>query len=54
MVLLAGSGHVRKMGIPYQVNSRSAIPTTVLLPHTPDIFEPDILTTAEADFIIIP
>ncbi len=54
MVLLAGSGHVRKMGIPYQVNSRSPIPTTVLLPHTPDIFEPDSLTTADADFIIMP
>lgn len=54
MVLLAGSGHARKMGIPYQVKSRSTLPATVLLPHTPDIFEPDSLTPADADFIIMP
>jgi len=54
MVLLAGSGHARKMGIPYQVKSRSPIPFAVLLPLTPDIFEPDTLTSAEADFIIMP
>jgi uncharacterized iron-regulated protein len=54
MVVLAGSGHARKMGIPYQVKSRSTIPATVLLPHTPDIFEPDSLTPTDADFIIMP
>jgi uncharacterized iron-regulated protein len=54
MVLLAGSGHARKMGIPYQVGNRSPMPLTVLLPHTPDIFDPDSLTRADADFIIIP
>lgn len=54
MVLLAGSGHVRKMGIPYQIKSRLPIPTSVLLPHTPDIFEPATLTGADADFIIMP
>jgi uncharacterized iron-regulated protein len=40
MVLLAGSGHARKLGIPYQVKSRSPILTTVRLPRTPDIFGP--------------
>ena len=54
MVLLAGSGHARKMGIPYQIESRLPIPATVLLPHTPDIFEPATLTGADADFIIMP
>ena len=54
MVLLAGTGHARKMGIPYQVKSRSPTPYTVLLPHTQDIFEPDTLTSADADFIIMP
>ncbi len=54
MVLLAGSGHARKMGIPYQVKSRSPIPFAVLLPHTPDIFDSDSLTAADADFIIMP
>jgi uncharacterized iron-regulated protein len=51
MVLLAGSGHARKLGIPYQVKSRSPILTTVRLPRTPDIFdqEPDSLTNAEIE-----
>ena len=54
MVLLAGSGHARKMGIPNQIKSRLPVPFTVLLPHTPDIFEPATLTSADADFIIMP
>jgi uncharacterized iron-regulated protein len=54
MVLLAGSGHVRKMGVPFQIKSRFPIPTTVLLPHTPGIFEPATLTSADADFITTP
>ncbi|HSO20792.1 MAG TPA: ChaN family lipoprotein, partial [Desulfosarcina sp.] len=54
MVLLAGSGHARKMGIPYQFSSRSRIPFAVLLPLTPDIFEPATLTPADADFIVMP
>lgn len=54
MVLLAGSGHARKLGIPQQLKTRSAFLFTVLLPHTPDIFEPAHLTAADADFIIMP
>jgi len=54
MVLLAGSAHARKMGIPYQVQSRSPIPFTVLLPYTPDLFDPETITAADADFIIMP
>ena len=54
MVLLAGSGHARKMGIPYQVSSRSPIPLSVMLPMTSGIFDPDNLTPEDADFIILP
>jgi len=54
MVLLAGSAHARKMGIPFQVRSRRPIPLAVLLPYTPKIFDPDTVTTAEADFLIMP
>lgn len=54
MVLLAGSGHARKMGIPYQVNERAPVPLAVLLPYTPDAFTPEMLTTADADYIILP
>jgi uncharacterized iron-regulated protein len=53
MVLMAGSGHARKMGIPYQVKNRSPIPVTVLLPYTAEIFEPNTLTPDDADFIIM-
>jgi uncharacterized iron-regulated protein len=53
MVLLTGSGHARKMGIPYRVKARSVIRVAVLLPRTPDIFEPDNLTPDDADFIIM-
>jgi uncharacterized iron-regulated protein len=52
MVLLAGSGHARKLGIPYQVKSRSPILTTVRLPRTPDIFDHpgfNSLTNAEIE-----
>lgn len=54
MVLLAGSGHARKMGIPYQVNSRSKMRFVSLLPYTAEIFDPDTLSAADADFIIMP
>lgn len=54
MVLLAGSGHARKMGVPYQVGQHSLLSLAVLLPRTAGIFEPDSLTTADADFIIMP
>lgn len=54
MVLLAGSGHARKMGIPYQVNSRSTMRFVSLLPYTAEIFDPDTLSAADADFIIMP
>ncbi len=54
MVLVAGSAHARKMGIPYQVKRRSELPVKVLLPHTPALFDPDTVTAADADFIIMP
>ncbi len=54
MVLLAGSGHARKMGIPYQIERRWAVRFISLLPHTAGIFDPDALTAADADFIIMP
>ena len=54
MVLLAGSGHARKMGIPHQVGNRATIPLAVLLPLAPGIFEPETLTPDDADFVIMP
>lgn len=54
MVLLAGSGHARKMGIPYQVMKRKPLRLAVLLPFTPDVFTPEKLSTTEADYIVMP
>ncbi len=54
MVLLAGSAHARKMGIPYQIQRRRPLPVTVLLPYTPNRFDPDTITAADADFLIMP
>jgi uncharacterized iron-regulated protein len=54
MVLLAGSGHAFKMGIPDQVKERASIRVAVLVPRTPNSFEPKSLNTADADFIIMP
>lgn len=54
MVLLAGSGHARKLGIPYQVENREPLPVVVLLPFTADLFTPEMLTTTDADYIVMP
>ncbi|RJQ84503.1 MAG: hypothetical protein C4519_04825 [Desulfobacteraceae bacterium] len=53
LVLLAGSGHARKPGIPTQVHKRNALPLIVVLPETEGLFEPDTVTTAEADYLIL-
>jgi uncharacterized iron-regulated protein len=53
MVLLAGSGHARKMGIPAQLRQRAACPWVVVLPETPGIFEPQRVTAEEADFLVL-
>lgn len=54
MVILAGSGHARKTGIPTQVHKMSAMPLVVLLPETKDSIEPDNTTTADADYLVVP
>jgi uncharacterized iron-regulated protein len=53
MVLLAGSGHARKMGIPAQLRQRAACPWVVVLPETPGIFEPRRVTAEDADFLVL-
>ena len=53
MVILAGSGHARKLGIPSQLQKRTSLPYVVLLPYTPGIFDPETLKTQDADFIIL-
>jgi uncharacterized iron-regulated protein len=54
MVVIAGKGHARKLGIPAQVREISSIPIAVILPHVPDEIEPGRVKTEDADFIIRP
>jgi uncharacterized iron-regulated protein len=54
LVILAGSAHARKQGIPTQVHKMSAMPVVVLLPETKDSIEPDNTTTADADYLVVP
>lgn len=53
LVLIAGSGHVRKGGIPTQVRELSRIRQTVILPEVPGSIERGTITTDEADFLIL-
>lgn len=53
LVLLAGSGHARKMGIPTQLRQRAPWPLVVVLPETPGVFEPGRLTADDADVLFL-
>jgi uncharacterized iron-regulated protein len=53
VVILAGSGHARKHGIPTQLKKLSAWNFTVILPQTPGVYEAATLTTKEADYIFM-
>ena len=51
MVVIAGSGHAWKQGIPRQVQMRSNIPLRVILPEVAGKSEPDTTTTSDADYL---
>jgi uncharacterized iron-regulated protein len=53
MVIVAGSGHARKLGIPTQLAKRSTLPYIVILPETKGIFEKNFLTDKDADLILL-
>lgn len=52
VVVLAGSGHAWKHGIPEQVRRRQAVEMRVLLPEVAGRIEKDQITAAEADFLL--
>ena len=52
MVILTGAGHAQKQGIPAQLAKRAPWPTIVLLPETPGAFEPELVSSDEADYLI--
>lgn len=53
MVILAGSGHARKLGIPTQLAERTPLPYVVVLPETKGIFDAASITVEDADFILL-
>jgi uncharacterized iron-regulated protein len=53
LVILAGSGHARKPGIPAQLARRKSWPVAVLLPETAAIFDTAHISSQDADFLIL-
>jgi uncharacterized iron-regulated protein len=53
MVILAGTGHVRKQAIPAQVGNRSDLPFTVILPEAPGSIDKTTVDAKDADYILL-
>jgi len=53
VVVLAGSGHAWKFGIPEQIRRRSGVPFRVLLPEVAGRIEPGRIGPAEADYLLL-
>ena len=51
MVLIAGSGHARRGGIPKQIKDRSDMLYTIILPEVPGSIEPGKVTLEDADYL---
>lgn len=53
VVVLAGSGHAWKYGIPEQIRRQSTVPFRVLLPEIPGRISEEDATTTEADYLML-
>ena len=53
MVILAGTGHVRKQAIPYQIRSRSSVAMAVILPEVSGRIDAKTVDTGDADYIFL-
>lgn len=53
VVVLTGSGHAWKYGIPEQIGRETEVPYRVLLPEIPGRIEVDDVTPAEADYLML-
>ena len=51
VVVVAGSGHSWKLGIPAQIQSRSTVPFRVILPEVPGRVEKEHIGLNEADYV---
>jgi uncharacterized iron-regulated protein len=53
MILITGSGHARKLGIPDQFRRRSELPFTVILPEVPGVVDANTLSSEDADYLYL-
>lgn len=53
VVVLTGSGHAWKYGIPEQISRETEVPYRVLLPEIPGRIESEDVTPAEADYLML-
>ena len=53
LIILAGSVHAQKMGIPTQLHRLVPWSVVVVLPETPGIFDPERTTAAQADLLLL-
>jgi uncharacterized iron-regulated protein len=53
MVVITGSGHARKMGIPDQIRLRADLPMAVLLPEVPGAIDSQTVGTDDADYLFL-
>jgi len=53
LVLLAGTGHAWKKGIPERIKERSSLTYAVLLPEIPDHLDKDSVTSEDVDYLIL-
>jgi uncharacterized iron-regulated protein len=53
VVVLAGSGHAWKYGIPEQIRREAEVPYRVLLPEIPGRVEAGSITAAETDYLML-
>ena len=53
MVILAGTGHVRKQAIPAQIRDRSDITLRVILPEVPGSIERSTVDSGDADYLVL-
>ena len=51
VVVVAGSGHSWKLGMPAQIQSRSTVPFRVILPEVPGRVELENITVNETDYV---
>jgi len=53
MILLTGTRHAWKKGIPEQMRQRSKLPYTIILPHLPGEVDPETVRVKDADYVML-